>query len=63
MAVEMKTTCDRCGATSDKADLKWNNLYAGESIDLCPNCTKALIVWVDAGADATPSFLKQTDES
>lgn len=55
MAVETTTTCDRCGATTEELDIKWNSVYVGEEIDLCPSCTSDFIRWVDAsdlGADA-----------
>lgn len=48
---ETKTTCDRCAVTTEDAGLDWNSLYAGEDIDLCPSCCKALIVWVGEGAE------------
>jgi len=45
------TTCDRCQKTTDDAGLDWNCLYVDDLIDLCPDCTKALIVWVSKGPE------------
>ena len=51
------TTCDRCGRTEKEDTTKWSSLWVSGStstnIDLCDQCGKALLGWVQTGTTRT----------
>jgi hypothetical protein len=48
------TTCDRCGKTEKEDTASWSQLWVNDeqrhtTIDLCDQCAKALLGWVQSG--------------
>lgn len=53
---ETLTTCDRCGRTETGDTTKWAELWIPASmthVDLCEQCGKALLGWVQTGPGST----------
>lgn len=52
---ETTTTCDRCGKVETEDSPSWSNLWVqaspSTSLDLCDQCGKALLGWVQTGIE------------
>ncbi len=63
---ETTTTCDRCGKVETEATASWSNLWVQAStsttLDLCEQCGKALLGWVQTGPSATVSVAELSDQ-